>query len=630
MVQLPQNSIPGSVSGAAMPGALPRAKTDWARLAVDAAKGGDYQTAINLFVTAISHDQRNAGLRYNLAIVLERNGETDDAAVSLTDALRLKPGMPEAAERLSRVLSKYEIMEPARLDAAGLMSALAVPDVDAESIGSMAISILKIGGPLNEALQNGQWSGWDDTADALLKSRTAPLLRDTLFLRAISCHTNQDADVEHLLTALRRTVLNLASERFADKTVLAFAIALARQCLNNEHVFDLTDEEQESALGFRGALKLTAKMAHDDIKAALVSLMYASTNEIMAHAHVDGKLHGMKPKALREFLLPLMAREKSETEIAEQIPQVGALNGATTKKVAAQYEDRPYPRWTTFFAPPEGSLSRVLHRFIPEHRLAFMAQPFNALIAGCGTGRHALEASIGYGPNARITAIDLSRRSLAYAAREAHARHIRNITFAQADLLDETACPGTFDIIECVGVLHHLEQPLDGLRALERRLKPGGIMQIALYSAVSREELSELRLEPQFPGIDCSDDEARRYRASLRDRSAETTGGELTTSLDFWSMSGFRDLVLHVSEQQFTLPEISAALSELGLVFRGFTLHPQHISEFEAAHPGQSWPGSLEKWWAWEQEHPRLFDGMYNFWVEKPDPNQPAPLAIKR
>jgi len=593
-------------------------KTDWARLAIDAAKAGDFQNAVDLFITAISHDRRNAGLRYNLAIALERNGEIDDAAVSLTDALRLKPGMSEAAHRLSRVLAKYEIDEPARLDTNGLMNAMAVPDVGNEPLGAMAIRILKIGGPLHDALQAGREDGWDATADALLTKRTAPLLRDAIFLRAIATHTNCDTDTERLLIALRRVVLNLPPERFHDKTVLAFALALARQCLTNEHVFVVEPEERAKAEHIAAAARIVPKPSLVDIHALAVSLMYAPF-DTLASSDIDRtSLQSMKPKALRDFVLPLTLRHHVEHEIAQDVPTAGTLTDATSQSVAAQYEERPYPRWTTFRRPRDGALLKTLERFFSPGRLAFMAQPFDVLIAGCGTGRQALESAIGFGPNARLTAIDLSRRSLAYAVQEARSRKITNVEFRQADLLDDTACAGPFDVIECVGVLHHLEKPLEGLAALERRLKPGGLMQIALYSAVSREELSELRNEPGYPGMQCSEDEARAYRAALRDRSEDETGGELTVSQDFWSLSGFRDLVLHVSEQQFTLPEIAAALEDCNLTFRGFTLHPQYLDEFREAFPTETLPGSLDTWWKWEQENPRLFDGMYNFWVEKP------------
>lgn len=593
-------------------------KTQWTQLAINAAKSGDYETSVNLFVTAISHDQRNAGLRYNLAISLERNGEIDDAAVSLTDALRLKPDMLEAANRLARLLSKYEISEPARLDAAGLMNAMSVPGAATESIGAMAISILKIGGPLFEALQNGALTSWDETADALLKTRTAPLLRDPLFLRALTAHVNSDGDVEHLLMALRRTILQLPAERFTDKAAVAFAIALAKQCLQNEHVFETTEGERALLAPVLERAKLKPKMDPASVQAILVSLLYENASDVLSPIDASESLATLKPKTLRAFLMPLLAQHRLEQELVETVKTVGRFADATSSKVAAQYEDSPYPRWSTFRPPLEAVFSKVLSKFVLAERLSFMAQPFDVLIAGCGTGRQALEASIGYGPNARLTAIDISRRSLAYAMREARARNIRNVSFLQADLLDETALRHQYDVIECVGVLHHLEHPLDGLRALERRLKPGGIMQIALYSAVSREELSELRHEAEYPGAGCDADAARRYRALLRDRSVDETGGELTISADFWSLSGFRDLVLHVSEQQFILPDIKTALDDLGLTFRGFTLHPQTISEFSDAYPNDPWPGSLENWWAWEQENPRLFDGMYSFWVEKP------------
>ncbi|MEL7544347.1 MAG: tetratricopeptide repeat protein, partial [Pseudomonadota bacterium] len=160
------------------------AKPDWARLGVDAARAGDFANAIDLFVTAISHDQRNAGLRYNLAIALERNGEIDDAAVSLSDALRIKPGMTEAADRLGRVLGRYDIAEPGRLDQRGLLNALnAAPEVG-EPVGRMLMRILRLAGPLRDALEAGALDGFAQTARDLVGRRTGPLLRDTIFLRA--------------------------------------------------------------------------------------------------------------------------------------------------------------------------------------------------------------------------------------------------------------------------------------------------------------------------------------------------------------------------------------------------------------------------------------------------------------
>src|SRR5205085_4808293 len=120
-----------------------------------------------------------------------------------------------------------------------------------------------------------------------------------------------------------------------------------------------------------------------------------------------------------------------------------------TSAVRAQYEEHPYPRWF--------SLDRVsgdAHE--PARRLLF---------AGCGTGADAIRRAMQH-PSWQIEAIDVSVRSLAYAIRMARHYGIANIRFTHADLRD---VDGTFDVVESIGVLHHLDDPLAGLRALAAR-----------------------------------------------------------------------------------------------------------------------------------------------------------------
>ena len=99
-------------------------------------------------------------------------------------------------------------------------------------------------------------------------------------------------------------------------------------------------------------------------------------------------------------------------------------------------------------------------------RLAFMERPFEVLVAGAGTGLQALQSAFGYGPDARLLAVDLSAASLAYA--DTAARHFGagNIEFLVADILDLGQLDRTFDVIECVGVLHHMADPWSGWRML--------------------------------------------------------------------------------------------------------------------------------------------------------------------
>jgi SAM-dependent methyltransferase len=208
----------------------------------------------------------------------------------------------------------------------------------------------------------------------------------------------------------------------------------------------------------------------------------------------------------------------------------------------------------------------------------------------------------------------------------AEALDVRNVDFLQADILQLESGefgrdrPETFDIIECTGVLHHMAEPLRGWRILADRLRPGGLMQIGLYSAVSRRNLRRLREEdPAHPGPGCGADAARAYRHKLMARDEGETGAELVASHDFYTLSDFRDLALHESEYQFELPEIERFLAENHLEFAGFVLPPAQREAFAQRYPDDPLPGSLANWRAFEQENPHLFDAMYNFWCRKAD-----------
>ena len=81
--------------------------------------------------------------------------------------------------------------------------------------------------------------------------------------------------------------------------------------------------------------------------------------------------------------------------------------------------------------------------------------------------------------------------------------------------------------------------------------------------------------------------------------------------------SNFRDLALHVSEHPLTLPEIAQFLTGHGLAFRGFQLERGVFARFRETFPGETWPGSLERWAEFEDANPHTFSGMYNLWCTR-------------
>ena len=85
----------------------------------------------------------------------------------------------------------------------------------------------------------------------------------------------------------------------------------------------------------------------------------------------------------------------------------------------------------------------------------------------------------------------------------------------------------------------------------------------------------------------------------------------------FFSLSAVRDLVFHVQEYRFTLPQIKNCLNELGLKFCGFE-NEAATSNFRDFHGNEADIYDLELWHQFEERNPQSFAGMYQFWCQKP------------
>ncbi|HXC39896.1 MAG TPA: methyltransferase domain-containing protein, partial [Burkholderiales bacterium] len=256
-------------------------------------------------------------------------------------------------------------------------------------------------------------------------------------------------------------------------------------------------------------------------------------------------------------------------------------------------------------------------------RRQFPAAPFrplekrgaDVLIAGCGTGQQSIETAQQW-RGARVLAVDLSLASLAYAQRKTAEAGIAGIEYAQADILNLPSLGREFDVIESVGVLHHLADPMAGWRALMKLLRPGGLMRLGFYSELARRDVVAARefiakkgFTPDAAGI-------RQCRQALV-ASGDPVFDALFTKTDFYATSSCRDLVMHVQEHRYNLRQIREALDALGLVFLGFTLQDSVLRSYSERFPEDPTRTDLDKWQQFEAENPDTFISMYQFWTQK-------------
>ena len=154
----------------------------------------------------------------------------------------------------------------------------------------------------------------------------------------------------------------------------------------------------------------------------------------------------------------------------------------TTKRT---FESFGY-EWNTFddVREEDAEFARVYFRDLDFEALAGRS----GLDAGCGKGRYTRFLA----PHLhRLVALDGS------SAVQAAARNLAafdNTAVVRADLRHAPFPPASFGFVSCLGVLHHLEDPRDGLRRLVELLAPGGILLVYLYSQAEGRGLRRVAL----------------------------------------------------------------------------------------------------------------------------------------
>ena len=93
-------------------------------------------------------------------------------------------------------------------------------------------------------------------------------------------------------------------------------------------------------------------------------------------------------------------------------------------------------------------------------------------------------------------------------------------------------------------------------------------------------------------------------------------GGVMSYS-DFYVTSECRDLLFHVREHRFFLPEIKALLAGFGLDFIGFLVDPHRMKQYRERFPDDPSAMNLDHWSDFETRFPDAFAGMYVFLVQK-------------
>lgn len=249
-------------------------------------------------------------------------------------------------------------------------------------------------------------------------------------------------------------------------------------------------------------------------------------------------------------------------------------NPISANPVEKQYSQYSYPEpaddiptWlkTWSYDPYDPSLYEGL--LWPEGRPKL---DLDVLVAGCGTMQAAVLAF--RNPECKIIGIDFSHASIAHEERLRERHNLKNLTLQKMDLRDVSKLGQSFDLIVSSGVLHHLADPSEGLRALASVLEPKhGIMLLMLYGQFARTGIYALQDTFRRMRVPQTPDGIKLVRATIqRLPPHHPARWYFDTSPEMNSDAAIVDTFLHTQDTAYSAQDILDFVEKNGLIFKGW------------------------------------------------------------
>lgn len=586
----------------------PKSFMIWNILGVSSFQIGILEEAIKSYKQALLLKPNYAEVYNNIGVAFKEQGKIEKAIEAFNKCISIKPDHTAANINIGDALKNiiFETQNPILQNT--MISLLDQKTyVRPKNIAKTVISFLKLDPKLKKYLQSNSF-----VQKISLKNIISDLSELTLLLKLMSVCPVIDIEIEKLLTFIRsRLLLSISSFR-GNNEVIKFQSALALQCFNNEYIYIQSEEENKTLENLEMVVRLALNNNEQLSPQYILCLAcYKSLNNYAWSSNL------IITTEIQEVFNRQVVEPTEETKLRSTIPILKEIKNVVSSQVKEQYEAKPYPRWINLGLPfkPE-TIFKVINDMnlkIFDDRIKEVNTP-SILIAGCGTGQHSIETTSRF-KDSKVLGIDLSMSSLSYAKRKSIELNIQNIDYMQADILDLGKLDKQFDIIECVGVLHHMSEPVEGWKALRNCLKPGGLMKIGLYSELAREDIVKIRKEISNKSFGSSDSELKSFRNKLIN-SDNNHYKLILNSYDFYSLSAVKDLLFHEKEHRFTIDQIQKCLSQLELRFCGFE-DKKIVSEFKQTNANMEDCYVLDKWKIYEEANPQVFSGMYQFWCQK-------------
>jgi SAM-dependent methyltransferase len=193
------------------------------------------------------------------------------------------------------------------------------------------------------------------------------------------------------------------------------------------------------------------------------------------------------------------------------------------------------------------------------------------LIAGCGTNQASVFASTN--PDAKVVAVDVSQPSLDHQQYLKDKHGLWNLELRLLPIEELPTLGLDFDLVVSTGVLHHLADPLIGMKALAACLRPHGAIGIMLYAKCGRIGVELLESVFRDLGLRQDDESLRVVKETI---SLLPADHPVRSYLKLARNSQFDavlvDTFLHGRARNYSVDDCLDLVNAAGLAFQGWLL----------------------------------------------------------
>ena len=460
-------------------------------------KQGKLKEAESCYRYGIALNPGIAAAYTDLGIIVLKLGRWEEALSLHLKAISLKENFTEAYRNLSIILNNINFKSSNRSLYPVLLNLLQLENqIRPEDVAFSISSLLKHDPSIKDFLaEKNIFKNLKKTSSKIEALNKLSLLHHLMRICPLP-----DLELEQLFVKIRFFILINLDKLAASPALNYFLSTLSLQCFINEYIYFESKEETKLVSELEALITESMKQSKQpELKNILCLASYRQLHKYKWCKDLEVLDH------LDDIRKILVEEPLAEKAITKDIAILGKISDNVSNKVREQYEENPYPRWINSRHLKGTSIADFCNNAnlkLYSENIKNVIAP-KILVAGCGTGQHSLETATHFS-GCHVTAVDLSLASLAYAKRKTIEAKLTNVDYVHADILNLANLGKEFDIIECVGVLHHMLDPMAGWKVLTSLLKPGGLMRIGLYSELARQDIISMRDEIRLLGLGTS------------------------------------------------------------------------------------------------------------------------------